>query len=64
MDEFDKRLDFQVEIWESGPLNPPALLFIHGFPDDSSLWEKQVEYFKKNYRCLSVDLPNFGDSII
>jgi len=38
-----------------------TLVFIHGWPDDATLWRKQVAAFKDRYRCVSVTLPNFGD---
>jgi pimeloyl-ACP methyl ester carboxylesterase len=38
----------------------PTLLFIHGWPDDASLWRKQVEALAPDYRCVRVTLPNFG----
>lgn len=43
-------------------LQPPKdeLFFIHGFPDSGTLWNKQVEFLKKEYRCIVVTLPNFG----
>ncbi len=64
MNTSKKLSGFNIEIWDYSPKNTRTLLFIHGFPDDSSLWNEQVEYFKKDYRCLCIDLPNFGDSII
>ncbi len=34
------------------------IVFVHGWPDSGDLWEKQVEFLKKDYRCLVVTLPN------
>jgi pimeloyl-ACP methyl ester carboxylesterase len=43
-----------------GKPDGPTLVFIHGWPDNASLWRKQVEALGKNYRCVLVTLPNFG----
>ena len=52
-----------IKIWDSGPANSETLVFFHGFPDDASMWNLQVAYLEKKYRCIRPDLPNFGDSI-
>jgi len=38
------------------------LVLIHGFLGSAEMWELQIEYFKKNYRILTPDLPGFGKS--
>lgn len=40
----------------------PVLVFIHGWPDDSSLWADQINYFKKQYYCVLITLPGFSPS--
>jgi len=47
---------YQIE----GNANGPALVFIHGWPDDAGLWHKQVAVLGRDYRCVLVTLPNFG----
>lgn len=37
----------------------PLLVFIHGWPDTGELWQKQIEYFSKEYRCISLTLPGY-----
>ncbi|MDA0658859.1 MAG: alpha/beta fold hydrolase [Planctomycetota bacterium] len=39
-----------------------ALLFVHGFPLDHSMWRSQLEYFSRDYRCIAPDLRGFGGS--
>lgn len=39
----------------------PTLLFIHGWPDNASLWKRQVEVLGESFRCVLVTLPNFGE---
>jgi pimeloyl-ACP methyl ester carboxylesterase len=38
----------------------PTLVFIHGWPDNASLWRKQVDALGGRFRCVLVTLPNFG----
>lgn len=38
-----------------------VMLFIHGWPDDYSLWAEQIAYFsKRGYLCVAVTLPHCG----
>ncbi len=37
-------------------------VLVHGFLGSSQMWEPQIEYFKKNYRVITPDLPGFGKS--
>lgn len=37
-----------------------TILFIHGWPDDSSVWSKQLKHFEQFYNCVPVTLPGFG----
>lgn len=38
----------------------PTLVFIHGWPDNASLWRHQVAALSADFRCVLVTLPNFG----
>ncbi len=39
-----------------------TLLFIHGLATYIPAWYKNIEYFKKKYRCIAIDLPGYGRS--
>jgi len=43
-----------------GNADGPTLVFIHGWPDDASLWRRQVAALAAGYRCVLLTLPNFG----
>lgn len=45
----------------SGNPDGPTLFFIHGWPDNASLWRQQVEALGGDFRCVLVTLPNFGE---
>ena len=40
----------------------PAVLFLHGFPHDHSLWAPQTAALQAQARCLAPDLRGFGAS--
>jgi pimeloyl-ACP methyl ester carboxylesterase len=44
---------------ERGPASGEALVFVHGFFTNSTLWADVVESLSAKYRCISPDLP-FG----
>ena len=52
--------EFTIE----GNPDGPTLVFIHGWPDNASLWRKQVEALGSNFRCVLVTLPNFGEEAV
>ncbi|MGD8803344.1 MAG: alpha/beta hydrolase [Gammaproteobacteria bacterium] len=37
-----------------------ALVFIHGWPDDQSLWDREFERLSRTHYCVRVTLPNCG----
>jgi pimeloyl-ACP methyl ester carboxylesterase len=40
------------------------IVFIHGFTLDHRMWEKQVDYFSKNYQVITYDMRGFGKSSV
>lgn len=39
-----------------------VLVFIHSFLWDKEMWRPQIDYFKDNFKCISIDLLGHGDS--
>lgn len=41
-----------------------TIIFIHGWPDTHEIWSAQMDFFSKDYKCVSFTLPGFlkGDS--
>ncbi|MGA2797049.1 MAG: alpha/beta fold hydrolase [Thermoguttaceae bacterium] len=39
-----------------------AILFVHGFPLDHSMWDGQIEALSARYRVIAPDLRGFGQS--
>src|SRR5438105_14356296 len=40
----------------------PAILFVHAFPLDHTMWQLQVDFFATRYRVVTPDLRGFGGS--
>ena len=40
----------------------PVLLFVHGSFNDQTYWQSQVEYFRKDYQVITMDLAGHGQS--
>lgn len=54
----DEKIVYQI----LGKSDAPAVVFIHGFPLSSQMWSSQVEFLKKDYKVISVDLRGAGRS--
>ncbi|MFC1682797.1 alpha/beta fold hydrolase, partial [Candidatus Zixiibacteriota bacterium] len=40
----------------------PALVFIHGWANNRSIWDAQVSHFSERYKVVNIDLPGYGES--
>jgi pimeloyl-ACP methyl ester carboxylesterase len=38
------------------------IVFVHGWSCDQSYWMKQIDYFKKDYQVITIDLGGHGKS--
>lgn len=54
--DIDRGLIYTAE----GPDDAPTLVFLHGWPDDPSMWRHQVAALRDGFRCVLPTLPNFG----
>ena len=52
----------QLTYTVDGPDEAPVLVFLHGWPDDSSMWRHQVEPLRDAFRCVLPTWPNFGST--
>ena len=51
-----------LDVWEEGPRDAPALLFLHGFPESHRTWRHQIAHFAPRFRCIAPDLRGYGGS--
>ncbi len=40
----------------------PAIIFVHGWANNKSIWDAQVAHFSEKYKAIAVDLAGFGES--
>ncbi len=53
--------DEPVHAWTAtGPVDAPAIVFIHGTRLSRAMWAPQVFRLADRYRCITVDLPGHG----
>ena len=52
--------DIQMAYDDAG--SGPAVIFIHGYPFNRSLWTEQAEALSGKYRVVTPDLRGFGES--
>jgi 3-oxoadipate enol-lactonase len=53
-----------VSYIDEGPSNSPTIIFIHGFPLNKSMWEKQIEILKGKFRVIVYDIRGHGNTDI
>jgi 3-oxoadipate enol-lactonase len=41
-----------------------SIIFVHGFPYDHTMWDKQIDDLKSNYFCVTYDIRGLGQSPI
>lgn len=49
-------------VFTDGDKNNKPIIFVHGFPFDHFMWDKQVEELNKNYFCVRYDIRGLGAS--
>src|SRR6187200_3283275 len=54
--------NLSVSYNDHGPDDAPAIIFIHGFPLNKSMWNIQVDALKENYRVIAYDIRGHGNS--
>ena len=40
----------------------PHLCFLHGFCENSEIWEELIASLSSRFTCIAIDLPGFGKS--
>lgn len=46
----------------AGDSKNPAIVFLHGFPFDGGMWQKQTAYLSATHFCISYDIRGLGAS--
>lgn len=40
----------------------PVVIFLHGWRGKKEVWDKNIAYLSKDFDCIAIDLPAFGQS--
>jgi 3-oxoadipate enol-lactonase len=51
-----------ISVFTSGNTNNKSIIFVHGFPFDHRMWDKQIEELSEDYFCITYDIRGLGES--
>lgn len=51
-----------LKVYTTGDKNNQSIIFVHGFPYDHTMWDKQIEFFRNKYFCVTYDIRGLGAS--
>ena len=51
-----------VSYIDEGPVNSPAIIFIHGFPLSKEMWNEQIGVLSDYFRVIAYDIRGHGNS--
>lgn len=54
--------DVDMSYTDQGHVDDPVIIFIHGFPFNKNMWDKQVEGLNGSYRIITYDIRGHGNS--
>src|ERR1035437_1721779 len=54
--------NLMINYTDQGQDDAPVIIFIHGFPLNKTMWDKQLEYFKEHYRVIAYDIRGHGET--
>ncbi len=52
----------ELDVVDTGPRDAPALIFLHGFPENHRTWRHQIAHFSGRYRCIAPDQRGYRGS--
>ena len=52
----------ELDVTDVGPEDAPALIFLHGFPENRHSWRHQIAHFSDRFRCIAPDQRGYANS--
>lgn len=52
----------ELDVVDTGPRDAPALIFLHGFPENHRTWRHQIAHLEGRYRCIAPDQRGYRGS--
>ncbi len=56
--------DVEISFRDTGPSSKSALVFLHAFPLNQTMWDEQVDAFSAEHRVVTFDWRGFGQSTL
>ncbi|MCF8240973.1 MAG: alpha/beta hydrolase [Melioribacteraceae bacterium] len=53
-----------LAVYEYGNIKKQAIVFVHGFPFDHTMWEEQVKVLQDKYYIVVYDIRGLGESYV
>ncbi len=53
-----------LQVFTSGDESKQPIIFVHGFPYDHTMWDKQIDHLKDDYYCVTYDIRGLGSSSV
>ncbi|VAX26778.1 Hydrolase, alpha/beta fold family [hydrothermal vent metagenome] len=53
-----------LQVFTEGDKSNRPIIFVHGFPYDHTMWDKQIDHLKDNYYCVTYDIRGLGKSAV
>lgn len=60
----EQTLNIPEHVYTSGDKNNLPVIFLHGFPYDHTMWDRQVEFLKYKYYCITYDIRGLGKNVV
>lgn len=58
-DKYTEINSYKIHYYDTGG-DKNVILFVHGLPLNADSWRPQIEYFKRQFRVVALDLPGYG----
>ena len=52
----------ELDVVDLGPRDAPAIIFLHGFPENHRTWRHQIARFSDRFRCIAPDQRGYRGS--
>jgi pimeloyl-ACP methyl ester carboxylesterase len=57
-----KKIINGLAVFLEGHSKNKAIIFVHGFPYDHTMWKAQIDELSENYFCVAYDIRGLGES--
>lgn len=62
MDRVTLASGIELDVLDVGPRDAPAILFLHGFPENHRTWRHQIAHLSSRFRCVAPDQRGYRGS--